>query len=134
MSPPQQPDLLTEQMSGRDTQMCLDQYQLLLCGGCSHRHRYSKGFAAAVRAEAARCCGSLLGKAALEIILLGVRGKSHTAEHGQCISQFWHTCGGTSHPTSSHRADTALSAPGLILPSPSASPKTLLVSRGVRKV
>lgn len=75
MSLLQKPDLSTEQMSGRDTQMCLDQYQLLLCRGCSLRHRYSKEFA-----EGAQCCRSVLEKVALEIILLGVRGQILTTE------------------------------------------------------
>lgn len=76
--------------------MCLDQYQLLLCGGYSRRHRYSKGFEAVVHAEEARCCRSLLEKVTLEIILLGVRRQTLTTEHGPCISRFQHTHGDTS--------------------------------------
>lgn len=125
MSPLQKPDLLTEQMSGRGTQICLDQYQLLLCGGCPCRHRYSRGFAASLCAEGAWCCRPLVEKVALEIIMLGVSRQISTTEQYPCFGIPMVA----PHNTSSHKA---LSFIWSILPFPSASPETILVSRGAR--
>lgn len=105
--------------------MCLDQYQLLLCGG-AHAGPWTAatGICSHCSCRGGQCCRSLLEEIFLEVVLLGAKGQILTTEDSV------YPC----FPTPAHTELIMHSLSiGLFLPSHSASPETLLVSRAARK-
>lgn len=66
-------------MSGRDTQMCLEQYQELLYRGYSVRHRYSKGFTIYNTSRATGHAASIF--LSFKVILRRTSWENHTSRN-----------------------------------------------------